>query len=161
MLDVTWTVAPSPLPRATGEYVMILVDRTTAHPRLLVPFRNSSARVLLLWIVTPSAIMNWSALLSDPLEARTSTMMAALGDRMEAARRRLTPLQRAATAEGIDLHVRIAHGALVETAARIAREEQVQRLLIPQTWGEVGGVPQGNLLDNLSQRLRCSVESFD
>lgn len=161
MLDVTWTVTPSPWTRTTGERVLILVDRMTTHPRILTPFHQSPARLLLLWIVTPSAVMHWSALLSEPLEARTSTMMAALGDCMEEARRRLTPLQRAATAAGIDLQVRIAHGALVETAARIARAEQIDRLLIPHTWGETHGMSQGDLLGTLTTRLRCVVESID
>ena len=162
MLDLVRSVTQpqGTLPLPTR--ILVLVDRITAHPRLFARLQQNfpHSHITLLWVVTPSAVLTWGALLAEPVEERTHAMLAALGERMEEAQRRLAPLQRAATAAGLRLRTTVVHGALAETLVRVARAEHIDHVLIP-TGSDYPGQPLPELISQMRRRLPCPVETLD
>lgn len=143
--------------------VLIPVDRVTAHPRLLARVQADlpHSELVLVWIVTPSAVLTWGALLAEPVEERSRVMLAALGERMDEARRRLDPLQRAAHATGLKVRTQVVHGATAEMLVRVARAEQAGRVLIPSNGGDLYGHPPQELAMLMRRRLTCPVDTLD
>ena len=85
-----------PLTGASGPRVLVLLDPDTARPQVLTHIEATGVTpslIVLLWVVTPGELLTWGALAAEPVADRTGAMLAALGERMARARRRLAPLQ--------------------------------------------------------------------
>ncbi len=162
MLDLARSVVQPQSGLSVPARVLVLVDRITAHPRLFprLQQRFPHSEITLLWVVTPSAVLTWGALLAEPVEERTHAMLAALGERMEEGQRRLAPLQRAALAAGLRLKTSVVHGALAETLVRVARAERIDQVLIP-TGSDYHGQPPAELVGQVRRRLTCAVDTLD
>ncbi len=160
MLDLSWTHHAFVVPPMANHRVLVLVDHATAHPRLLGQLAPTTAippgRVLLLWVVTPSSVVSWGALLAEPND-RTHMMLSAVSERMEEARRRLLPLQRACSASSIPCQVHIVHGSVAESVVRLARDEQVDQVLLPVAEGAIYGQSPQEFATLLSRRLTIAV----
>jgi hypothetical protein len=153
--------AVQPAPGATDPRVLILLDPETARPQVLSHVEATGQKpslVVLLWVVTPSELLTWGALAAEPAADRTSAMLAALGERMAAARRRLAPLQWACQSAGIPVQIQIAHGTVAESLVKTARACRIDRVIIPAQDGAVRGHPARPLIDALARQLECAVE---
>lgn len=153
------TVLPAPV--VSGPTVMILLDPETAHPRVLAHVQATGpqpGQIVLLWVVTPGELLTWGALAAEPATDRTPAMLAALYERMAAARRRLAPLQWACQRAGLPVQVQIVHGTVVAAIVKAARAEQVDRIVIPMHDGAVRGQPARPLADALARQVVCPVE---
>jgi hypothetical protein len=164
MLDLTWNVERTTAPPVAGERLLVVVERATAHPRLLSALLPNTgplpASVAWVWVVTPGAVVSWGALLAEPMD-RTNVLMAALAERMEEARRRLLPLQRACVAASVPAQIHIVHGAAPESVVRVARECEAARVLLPTHAGTVYGQSPQELARALGRRLSCPVGLLD
>jgi hypothetical protein len=88
-------------------------------------------------------------------------MLAALGERMEEARRYLTPIQRACAVANLPCQIHILHGAVAESVVRLARAEQVDQILLPAADGALYGSSPQELAMTLAQRLAIPVGILD
>ncbi len=155
------TPAPLPTPSTTGPRVLILLDPDTARAQVITHIQATGPQpglIVLLWVVTPSELLTWGALAAEPVTDRTGAMLAALGERMAAARRRLAPLQWACQRADIPVQVQIMHGTVTESLVKSARADHIDRVIIPTHDGVVRGQPARPLLHTLTQQLACPVE---
>jgi hypothetical protein len=88
---------------------------------------------------------------------RTRILLSALGERMEEARRYMTPLQVAANRADIPCQTHVLHGTVVESVVRLARGEAIEQLLLASAQGSLYGQPPQELAATLSQRLAVPV----
>jgi len=159
------TVASLPavlrVPSVTGPRVLVLLDPDTARPHVLAHIEATGMKpglIVLLWVVTPSELMTWGALAAEPVADRTGAMLAALGERMAGARRRLAPLHWACQRAEIPVQVQIAHGTVMESLVKAVHDAEIDRVIIPAHDEVVRGQPARPLVDALARRLTCAVE---
>jgi len=160
MLDLAWTTQRFVSPPAAQRRVLVLVDRATADLRLLAQIAPATAlppaSVIWLWVVTPSTVVSWGALLADSGDC-TRMMLVALGERMEEARRYMMPLRHACAVADIPCQVHILHGTVAESVVRLARGEAVEQVLLPSADGLIYGQPTQELAMMLARRLTVPV----
>lgn len=160
MIDLTWTTQRFVCPPASQRRVLMLVDRASADVRILQKLAPANAlppsSVIWLWVVTPSAVVSWGALLAESGD-RTRLVLAALGERIEEARKYLTPIQRACVTAEIPFQIHILHGAVAESVVRLARGEEVEQVLIPNADGGIYGQAPQELATALARRLTVPV----
>jgi hypothetical protein len=160
MIDLTWTTHRFVSPSTAQRRVLVLVDRATADPRLLgklVPTPTQSpAAIIWLWVVTPGAVVSWGALMAESGD-RTRILLSALGERMEEARRYMTPLQYACNNADIPCQTHILHGAVTESVVRLARGESVEQVLLATANHAIYGQPSQDLASSLVRRLAVPV----
>src|SRR5215207_1767085 len=160
MIDLTWATQRFVSPSTAQRRVMVLVDRASADIRLLKQLAPTNtlppASLVWLWVVTPGAVVSWGALMSESGD-RTRMMLAALAERIEEARKYVTPLQRACAVAEISCQIHILHGAVVESIVRLARGEEVEQILIPNADGGIYGQAPQELASTLAHRLPVPV----
>lgn len=158
MIDLTWTTHRFVSPPVAQQRVLVLVDRASADVRLLKQLLPAQppAAVVWLWVVTPGAVVSWGALLAESGD-RTRLLLAALGERMEEARRSMTPLQVACQRADLRCQTHILHGAVAESVVRLARSEAVEQVLLAATGGTLYGQPAQELAATLARRLSVPV----
>ncbi len=160
MIDLSWTTHRFVSPPTAQRRVLVLVDRNSADARLLHKLASPNdippAAVIWLWVVTPSAVVSWGALLAESGD-RTRILLSALSERMEEARRFLTPLQRACNAADVPCQTHVLHGAVGESVVRLARGEEVEQVLLAGTDGTIYGQAPQELAASLAQRLSVPV----
>jgi hypothetical protein len=124
MIKLPWASQRELLPSTAGRRVLVLVDRASAYTRLVAELAPAGemppSSIVWLWVVTPGAVVSWGALFAESGD-RTRMLLSALNERMEEARRFMTPLQRACHIEGIPCQSHILHGAVLECAAGAQR----------------------------------------
>lgn len=164
MIDLTWTTQRFVSPSVAQKRVMVVVDRDSANWRLVEklapPAAVPPATIVWLWVVTPSAVVSWGALMAEHGD-RTRLLLAALGERMEEARRCMTPLQQACNRIEIPCQTHILHGTVAESAVRLARGEAVDQVLLASVGESIYGQPTQELAATLSQRLTMPVGIFE
>jgi hypothetical protein len=160
MLDLSWITQPFVSPPLANRRVLVLVNHATAQPRLLNQLTPATttppASIVLLWVVTPSSVVSWGALLAESGD-RTHLLLAALSERIEEARRRMAPLHRACAAANIPCETHVVHGAIVDSVIRVTRDEKIDQVLLPTVGGAVYGQPSQELAATLSRRLTVPV----
>lgn len=160
MLDLTWTTHRFVSPPVAKQRVLVLVDRASADITLLDKLAPAAAlppsSVVWLWVVTPGAVVSWGALLAESGD-RTRLLLSALGERMEEARRYVTPLQMACQRAEIPCQTHILHGAVAESVVRLARGEAVEQVLLAASGGALYGQPSQELASSLAKRLSVPV----
>src|SRR4051812_42274618 len=124
MIDLTWTTHRFASPSSAKRRVLVLVDQASADARLIRKVAPVDAlppaSIVWLWVVTPGAVVSWGALLSESGD-RTRILLSALSERMEEARRYMTPLQVASNSANIPCQTHILHGTVTESVVRLAR----------------------------------------
>ena len=160
MIDLTWTTHRFVSPPAAQQRVLVLVDRASADMRLLAKLAPATAlppsAIVWLWVVTPGAVVSWGALLAESGD-RTRILLSALTERMEEARRYMTPLQHACNRANIPCQTHVLHGAVAESVVRLARGEEVEQVLLATTGGDIYGQPSQELASSLGRRLTIPV----
>jgi hypothetical protein len=160
MLDLSWTTHRFVSPPTAQRRVLVLVDRASADARILAKLAPATdvppAALIWLWVVTPGAVVSWGALLAESGD-RTRILLSALSERMEEARRYMTPLQRACTIAEIPCQTHILHGAVIESVVRLARGEEVEQVLLAANGGSLYGQPPQELAATLSRRMPVPV----
>ena len=150
-----------PLTGASGPRVLVLLDPDTARPQVLTHIEATGVKpslIVLLWVVTPGELLTWGALAAEPVADRTGAMLAALGERMARARRRLAPLQWACQRAEIPVQVQIAHGTVMESLVKAVHDARIDRVIVPAHDEVVRGQPARPLVEALARRLTCAVE---
>lgn len=164
MFDLSMTTPHLVTPPATGQRLLILVDRAGvkngAMHKVIVGPASPPASITWMWVVTPGAVVSWGALLAEPGD-RTRLLLVALGERMEEARRYLSPLQRACASAEIPCRTHVVHGAIAESVVRLARTEPVDQVLLLATGGMLYDQPGGALGSALAQRLPIPVRVWE
>jgi hypothetical protein len=163
MLDFSYVAHRVQCPPAEGRRVLVLVDPHATQPSWVKAWLHAHGtplEVSLLWVVTPSALMTWGALSADPME-RTSVLLAALGERMERAHRKMAPLRQAYHAAQIPCTLQVVHGPVVESVARIAAEACADQVLLPPTTGTGYGHAPAELAALLARQIACPVVLLD
>ena len=160
MIDLTWTTHRFVSPPAAQRRVMVLVDRASADVRVLGKIAPTSAlppaSIVWLWVVTPGSVVSWGALLAESGD-RTRLLLSALGERMEEARRYMTPLQRACVSAEIPCQTHVLHGAVAESVVRLARSEAVEQVLLATNGDTIYGQLPQELAATLTNRLTVPV----
>jgi hypothetical protein len=164
MFDLSMTTPPLVAPSTSEQRLLILVDRagvkSGAIHKVTVGPASPPASVIWMWVVTPGAVVSWGALLAEPGD-RTRLLLAALGERMEEARRCIAPLQRACALAEIPCQTHIVHGAVIESVVRLARTEPVDQVLLLATDGTLYDQPGAALGSALAQRLPMAVRVLE
>lgn len=160
MIDLSWTTHRFVSPATAQRRVLVVVDRASADARLLeklVPTNDvPPAAIVWLWVVTPGAVVSWGALLAESGD-RTRILLSALTERMEEARRYVTPLQRACNLAEIPCQTHVLHGAVAESVVRLARGEEAESVLLATVDGSIYGQPAQELAATLTRRLALPV----
>jgi hypothetical protein len=164
MLDLSWTIQPFVSLPLANRRVLVLVNHATAQPRLLNQLTSTTATppaaIVLLWVVTPNSVVSWGALLAESGD-RTHLLLAALSERIEEARRRMVPLQRACAVANISCETHVVHGAITESVIRVTRDEKIDQVLLPTVGGAVYGQPSQDLAMTLAKRLTVPVGTVE
>jgi len=160
MIDLTWTTHRfAALPTAKRR-VLVLVDQDSADSSLVCKVAPLSAlppaSIIWLWVVTPVAVVSWGALLAES-GGRTRILLSALSERMEEARRYMTPLQVVSNNAAIPCQTHILHGTVTESVVRLARGEGVEQTLLATAGGSLYGQPAQELATTLARRLTIPV----
>ena len=160
MIDLSWTTQRFDSPPTAQRRVLVVVDRNSADARLMPKLAPRTdlppAAVIWLWVVTPGAVVSWGALLAESGD-RTRLLLSALSERMEEARRFLTPLQRACHVADVPCQTHILHGTVVESAVRLAGSEQVDQVLLATADGAIYEQSSQDLATTLAKRLTVPV----
>jgi hypothetical protein len=160
MLDLGWMTQRFVSPPAARRRVLVLVDRASSDVRLLSKVAPNDivppAAIVWLWVVTPGAVVSWGALLAESGD-RTRIVLSALSERMEEARRFLTPLQHQCKHATIPCQIHVLHGTVVESVVRLARGEEVEQVLLASEGGSLYGQPPQELAASLARRLALPV----
>ncbi len=163
MLDLSYVAHRVKCPPAEGQRVLVLVDPHATRPAWVKAWltdHGTPVDVTLLWVVTPSALITWGALSAEPVE-RTSVLLAALGERMAQAHRKLVPLRQACLAAQIPCTLQVVHGPVVESVARLAAALCVDQVLLPPTTGSGYGHAPAELAAILARQIACPVILLD
>jgi len=160
MIDLTWTTHRFASPSSAKRRVLVLVDQASADARLIRKVAPVDAlppaSIVWLWVVTPGAVVSWGALLSESGD-RTRILLSALSERMEEARRYMTPLQVASNSANIPCQTHILHGTVTESVVCLARGEGVEQALLAASSGSLYGQPAQELASTLARRLTVPV----
>ncbi len=160
MIDLSWTTHRFVSPPAAQQRILVLIDRDSAHLRILKKLAPTTAQppasIVWLWVVTPGAVVSWGALLAESGD-RTRLLLSALGERMEEARRYMTPLQRACVSAEIPWQTHVLHGAVAESVVRLARNEAPDHVLLATSGDTLYGQPAQELASTLARRLTVPV----
>jgi hypothetical protein len=130
---------------ASGRSVAALHTRLNGQP----------AQVTLLWVITPSETLSWTALAAESAKDHAHAVFVYLAEQMARARHGLAPVERALHRLGIHAQTCVVHGAAVEAVAQVVDNEQISLTLIG---ARPPGVRQRDLADAVAQRTGCTAE---